>query len=112
MISDYSENAMIRDGAMEIFRDKLGWKTAGDDETLGRSSHKEVILWASLKAALKRLNAWISDAQITEAQNILSGYMSSSSLIRINEEKYFLIRDGIPVTAKIPEVRLSHARPR
>ena len=100
MISDYSENKMIRDGAMEIFHDKLGWKTSNNDETLGRSSRKNVVLWQKLTAALKRLNSWLSDAQIIEAQNILSAYMSSSTLIKINEEKYFLIRDGIPVTAK------------
>lgn len=28
--------------------------------------------------------------------------MSTSSLLQINEEKYFLIRDGIPVTVKKP----------
>ena len=37
-----------------------------------------------------------------EACQTLSSYLSSASLLQINEEKYFLIRDGIPVTVKKP----------
>ena len=52
--------------------------------------------------ALKKLNPWITDAQIAEAHQTLSSYLSSASLLQINEEKYFMIRDGIPVTVKKP----------
>ncbi len=33
----------------------------------------------------------------------MTSYLSSESLIQINEKKYFLIRDGIPVTVKKPD---------
>ena len=111
MISDYSENEMIRDSAVEFLKNELGWQTVyahnletlGENGTLGRKSYHEVILWRDFKNALKKLNAWITEAQIAEASKILASYMSSSSLLRINEEKYFLIRDGIPVTTKTPD---------
>lgn len=48
----------------------------------------------------KQLNPWINDSQISEAQQILEQRLSTSSVLQINEEKYFLLRDGIPVTAK------------
>lgn len=37
-----------------------------------------------------------------EAQRKLEHRLSTSSLLQINEGKYFLIRDGIPVTVKKP----------
>ena len=49
---------------------------------------------------MKKLNPWINDSQISEAQQILEQRLSTSSVLQINEEKYFLLRDGIPVTAK------------
>ena len=51
---------------------------------------------------MKKFNPWINDSQISEAQKILEQRLSTSSLLQINEEKYFLIRDGIPVTVKKP----------
>ena len=54
------------------------------------------------REALKKLNPWINDNQISEAQKVLKNRFSTSSLLQINEEKYFLIRDGIPVTVKKP----------
>lgn len=49
---------------------------------------------------MKKLNPWINDSQITEAQKSLENRLSISSLLQVNEEKYFLLRDGIPVTVK------------
>ena len=40
--------------------------------------------------------------RISEAQKALENRLSTSSLLQVNEEKYFLIRDGIPVTVKKP----------
>ena len=49
-----------------------------------------------------RLNPWLTPAQLDEAQRLMEHRLSTASLLKINEEKYFLIRDGISVTAKIP----------
>lgn len=107
---EYSENVLVQDSAAALMKDELGWEVVyaynkeilGENGTLGRKSYHEIVLWRFFNAALKRLNPWITDAQLAEARQILSSYMSSESLLQINEEKYFLIRDGIPVTVKKP----------
>ena len=110
---EYSENVLVQDSAAALMKDELGWEVVyaynkeilGENGTLGRKSYHEIVLWRYFNAALKRLNPWITDAQLAEARQILSSYLSSESLLQINEEKYFLIRDGIPVTVKKPNVK-------
>ena len=107
---EYSENVLVQDSAAALMHDELGWdviyayntEVLGENGTLGRKDYHEIVLWRYFKQALKRLNTWITEAQITEACQKLSSYLSSASLLQINEEKYFLIRDGIPVTVKKP----------
>ena len=107
---EYSENVLVQDSAAALMKDELGWEVVyaynkeilGENGTLGRKDYHEIVLWRYFNAALKKLNPWITDAQLTEARQTLSSYLSSESLLQINEEKYFLIRDGIPVTVKKP----------
>ena len=107
---EYSENVLVQDSAAALMHDELGWdvvyayntEVLGENGTLGRKDYHEIVLWRYFKQALKKLNSWITDAQIAEACQTLSSYLSSASLLQINEEKYFLIRDGIPVTVKKP----------
>lgn len=107
---EYSENVLVQDSAAALMHDELGWdvvfayntEVLGENGTLGRKDYHEIVLWRYLNAALKKLNPWITDTQITEARQTLTSYLSSESLLQINEEKYFLIRDGIPVTVKKP----------
>ena len=110
MSYDYSENILVQESAGNLLRDELGWdvqfayntETLGKDGTFGRTSYNEILLFRYFKEALKKFNPWINDSQISEAQKILEQRLSTSSLLQINEEKYFLIRDGIPVTVKKP----------
>ncbi len=110
MSYDYSENILVQESAGNLLRDELGWdvqfahssETLGENGTFGRKSYKEILLTRFLVEALKKFNPWINDAQITEAIKILENRLSTSSLLQINEEKYYLIRDGIPVTIKKP----------
>ena len=107
---DYSENVLVQDSAAALMHDELGWEVVfayntevlGENGTLGRKDYHEIVLWKYFTQALKRLNPWITDSQIAEARQTLSSYLSSASLLQINEEKYFMIRDGIPVTVKKP----------
>ena len=107
---EYSENVLVQDSAAALMHDELGWdvvyayntEVLGENGTLGRKDYHEIVLWRYFRLALKKLNTWITDAQIAEACQTLSSYLSSASLLQINEEKYFLIRDGIPVTVKKP----------
>ena len=110
MSYDYSENILVQESAGNLLRDELGWdvqfahssETLGENGTFGRKSYKEILLTRFLVEALKKFNPWINDAQITEAIKILENRLSTSSLLQVNEEKYHLIRDGIPVTIKKP----------
>lgn len=54
------------------------------------------------RQALQKLNPWITPIQLDEAQKKMESHLSTASLMQINEEKYTLIRDGIPVTVKRP----------
>ena len=111
MSYDYSENVLVQDSAAALLHDELGWdvvfaynqETLGENGTLGRKNYHEIVLWRYFRQALREMNAWITDTQVEEACKTLSSHLSSSSLLQINEEKYFLIRDGIPVTVKRPD---------
>ena len=111
MSYDYSENVLVQDSAAALLHDELGWEVVyaynqevlGENGTLGRKSYHEIILWRYFRQALKRLNPWISDTQLEEACKALSFHLSSASLLQINEDKYGLIRDGIPVSVKKPD---------
>ena len=110
MTCDYSENILVQESAGNLLKNELGWdvrfayntEVLGDSGTFGRKSYREILLVRYFRAALKRLNPWMSEAQMSEAQSAMEKRLSTSSLLQVNEEKYFLIRDGIPVTVKRP----------
>ena len=110
MSYDYSENVLIQESAADLLRDELGWEVVyaynteqlGEAGTLGRKSYKEILLTRYFREALLHLNPWLTPAQLDEAQRLMEHRLSTASLLQINEEKYFLIRDGIPVTVKKP----------
>ena len=106
MAKDYSEDQLIQKSTAEFLEKELGWKsvyafdqeTLGVNGTLGRTSYHEVLLTRHLTQALKRLNPWLTDKQLQECMERMTEHMSSQTLMQINEQKYQLIRDGIPVT--------------
>ena len=110
MSYDYSENILVQESSGNLLHDELGWdvkfayntEILGENGTFGRKSYKEILLTRYFREALKRLNPWITSTQIDEAQKKLETHLSTASAFQINEEKYFLIRDGIPVTVKKP----------
>ena len=110
MSYDYSENILVQKSAGDLLRDELGWdvqfayntEVLGKNGTFGRTSYHEILLTRYFQNALRRLNPWMTDSQLSEAQKTLENRLSTASLLQVNEEKYFLIRDGIPVTVKKP----------
>ena len=110
MSHDYSENILVQESSGQLLERELGWEVAfaynteklGEDGTFGRKNYKEILLTRYFREALLRLNPWITPGQMEEAQKIMQRHLSTASLLQINEEKYFLIRDGIPVTVKKP----------
>ena len=110
MSYDYSENILVQKSAGDLLRNELGWdvqfayntEVLGKNGTFGRTSYHEILLTRYFQNALRRLNPWMTDSQLFEAQKTLENRLSTASLLQVNEEKYFLLRDGIPVTVKKP----------
>ena len=118
MSKDYSEDQLIQKSTAELLEKELGWtsvyafdqETLGKNGTLGRTSYHEVLLTRSLQSALKRLNPWLTDKQMQEATERMVEHMSSQTLMQINELKYQLIRDGIPVVRTKPNGETEEVR--
>ena len=108
MSYDYSENILVQDSAGNLLQNELGWdvqfaydtEVLGKNGTFGRENYNQILLSRYFKKALKKFNPWINESQMDEAQKVLENRLSTSSLLQINEEKYFLLREGIPVTVK------------
>ncbi len=107
---EYSENILVQNSAGKVLKDKLGWNVVfayntevlGEDGTLGRKSYKEIVLTRYLRQALFDNNEWMTDEYANYAVKTLCAYTASSTLMQINEEKYSMLRDGIPVQVKKP----------
>ena len=109
MSKEFSEDKLIQESAAELLEKELGWtavyafdEVLGLDGTLGRTSYKQVLLPGRFAQALKSLNPWMTGQQVTEAIERMTEYMSSQTLMQINEQKYQYIRDGVPVTRVKP----------
>ena len=109
MSKEFSEDKLIQASAAELLEKELGWtavyamdEVLGLDGTLGRMSYKQVLLPGRFAQALKSLNPWMTGQQVTEAIERMTEYMSSQTLMQINEQKYQYIRDGVPVTRVKP----------
>ena len=110
MSYDYSENILVQESTGHLLEEELGWRVEfayntevlGDNGSFGRKSYKDILLVRYFKEALKNLNPWMTPVLIEDALKTFEQHISTSSLMQINEEKYFMIRDGIPVTVKKP----------
>lgn len=108
---EYSENVLIQNSAGNILEKKLGWEVVyaynseklGENGTLGRTSYHEIVLKRYLRQALLKNNDWLTEDECTAAIKTLCAYTASATLMQINEEKYKLLRDGIPVQCKKPD---------
>ena len=110
MSHDYSEDQLIQKSAAEFMEKELGWtsvyafdkETLGAEGTLGRNNYHEVLLTRHFRKALKTLNPWLTEKQMAEAVERMTEHISSQTLMQINEQKYQMIRDGVPVTRVKP----------
>lgn len=120
MSYDYSENILVQESAGRLLQQELGWEVAfayntevlGPNGTFGRKDYTEVLLSRYFRAALQRLNPWLTPSQIDEAEAIMKAYLATASLLQINKEKHELIRDGIPVGVTLPDGRNEEKRAR
>ena len=110
MANDYSEDQLIQKSTADFMEKELGWKSIyafdqeklGANGTLGRNSYHEVLLTRHLRQALKNFNPWLTEKQLQECIDSMTEHISSQTLMQINEQKYKLIRDGIPVKRTKP----------
>lgn len=108
MSGEFSEDKLIEQTSIEIFRDMLHWDTVlaydnetfGPDSLLGRSNRKDVLLHRYIIKHLRKLNPGLPDVAYQSAIEKLEEFSSSKLLGEINNEKYLMLRDGIPVDYK------------
>lgn len=111
MSRNYSETTLVQESTGKLLQNELGWEVRyaynseqlGKDGIFGRESYKDILLVRFFREALQKLNPWITMTQMDEAQKKFESHLSTASLMQINEEKYAMIRDGIPVTVKKPD---------
>lgn len=107
---EYSENILVQNSAGDLLKNILGWdvvfaynkETLGEKGTLGRKSYKDIILTRYLREAMLDLNDWLTDELCDTAVKTLLSYAASDTLVQINQRKYEMLRDGIPVSYKKP----------
>lgn len=105
-MNDYTEDNLVQKTMADYLADVHGWRsvmawnseTFGAEGTFGRQSDKDVILTRHLYEALIRLNPDLPDKAYTLALKKITLVFASQSIIRTNQEKYELIRNGIKVT--------------
>ena len=115
MSYEYSENILVQESAGNLLQNELGWEVKfaydteklGADGTFGRKSYQEILLSRYFRLKVQEFNPWITPAQIDEVQKNFEAHLASASLMQINEEKYSLIRDGVPVSVKLPNGKIS-----
>ena len=111
MSQDYSEDKLVQQTTAAYLHDALGWEsvyayndeTFGPDGLLGRKDETEVVLTRYLLATLRKLNPNRPEEAYRQAVEALTAYDAAKTMLQINEEKYALQRDGVPVTYRTPQ---------
>lgn len=78
MAKDYSEDLLVQKSTAELLEKELDWHSVyaydsevlGEQGTLGRKNQHEVVLTRHLRLALKRLNPWMNEKQMTNVYSI------------------------------------------
>ena len=115
---DYSEDLLIQAPTAELLEQQLGWQTVfaqddedfGPDSLLGRNNDTEVVLAREVLASLQRLNPGLPDEAYSQALAQVLQDDITKTLIALNEEKYKLLRDGVPVKFRDATERLTDKR--
>ena len=102
---EYSEDSLVEQPAIALFRDALGWETlncfdemlGAEQGTLGRETFADVVLVRRLRAALERLNPGVAREALELAVEELTRDRSGQSLAQANRAVYRLLKDGVKV---------------
>jgi len=115
---DYSEDLLIQQPTVELLERELQRESIfaydtekfGPDGLLGRHSDREVVLRREVDAALRRLNPGLPDEAYIEALTRVMSDDLTKTLVQMNEEKYRMLRDGVPVRYRDNEGRIHDQR--
>lgn len=115
---DYSEDRLVQEPTADFLARQLGWQTVvaqdeedfGPDSLLGRRDDGEVVLSREVLAALRRLNPGLPDEAYGQALAQVVQEDITKTLLQLNEEKYRLLRDGVPVKYREASGRLLERR--
>src|SRR5688572_11285380 len=101
LIPQYSEDSLVEQPAIELFKD-LDWEAAncyhetfGAKGFLGRETAAEVVLTLHLRQALRRLNPDLPHEAIESAIEQLTRDRSAMSPVQANREIYMLLKNGV-----------------
>jgi len=104
MIANYSEDSLIEQPAIEVFK-SLGYsylncynENFGDHSTLGREISSEVVLISKLKPALQKLNPHLPNEAIDDAIEIITADRNILNPAVANKDIYKLMRDGVKIS--------------
>lgn len=113
-----NEKREVEEPAIALFR-SLGWEhldllheQPGPNNPTGRTSRREVILPARLRAALRRLNPHLPDEALREAEAKLTEDRSAMGPEAANRAVHRLLREGVPVELRQPDGSLKPERVR
>lgn len=108
MANHYSEDQLIEQTSINIFKNQLQWEIAnvyqgetfGENGTIGRASEADVLLKNRFYQTIQKLNPNLPSQAYDLAYEIINSDDATKSLADLNHEKHNFLKDGIPVTYK------------
>lgn len=105
---DYSEDQLIEQTCIDIFKNQLHWEIAnvfqgetfGENGTIGRHCEADVLLKNRFLEAIQKLNPNLPVQAYELAYEIINSDDATKSLSDLNFEKHNFLKEGIPVTYK------------
>ena len=108
MAHAYSEDQLIEQTCIDIFKNQLHWEIAnvyqgetfGENGTIGRHSEADVLLKNRFLEAIQKLNPNLPVKAYELAYEIINSDDATKSLVDLNFEKHNFLKEGISVTFK------------
>ncbi|MEX2089197.1 MAG: type I restriction endonuclease, partial [Bacteroidota bacterium] len=118
MTRDFSEDRLIQQTVANYFHHPLGWDSVyafndevlGSNGTFGRVSEREVVLTRYLREALEELNPGLPSEAYESAIKQITERSTTKSPEQINQEKYKLFKEGVPVSFRDQKGQLREER--
>jgi type I restriction enzyme, R subunit len=101
----WNEIGLSEDPAVELF-EALGYSFL-DADALGRESFRDVVLVDRLRAALRKLNPWLSDENLHRAVRAIAD-VPAASLLEANEKAHTALCFGITLEQDRGDGKKSH----